>query len=79
MLFVLKKNGIKSNLCGNELSFKWSILTTPVHNSKTTENRGTEGCSKLKRSEDMTSSGKNGLNMRTNASPKWDRTKCLEA
>ena len=24
----------------------------------------------------MTSSGKNGLNIRTNASPKWDRTKC---
>ena len=30
----------------------------------------TEGCSKLKRS--VTSSGKNGLNIRTNASPKWD-------
>ena len=26
----------------------------------------------------MTSSGKNGLNIRTNASPKWDRTMCLE-
>ena len=24
----------------------------------------------------MTSSGKNGLNIRTNASPKWDRTRC---
>ena len=23
----------------------------------------------------MTSSGKNGLNIRTNASPKWDRTR----
>ena len=34
------------------------------------QNRSTEGCSKLKRSADMTSSGKNGLNMRTNASPK---------
>ena len=32
------------------------------------ENRGTEGCAKLKRSVDMTSSGKNGLNIRTNAS-----------
>ena len=40
------------------------------------ENRSTEGCSKLKRSVDMTSSGKNGLNIRTNASPKWDRTRC---
>ena len=33
------------------------------------QNRSTEGCSKLKKSEDMTSSGKNGLNIRTNASP----------
>ena len=40
------------------------------------QNRSTEGCSKLKRSEDVTSSGKNGLNIRTNASPKWDRTRC---
>ena len=31
-----------------------------------------------KRSVDMTSSGKNGLNIRTNASPKWDRTRCPE-
>ena len=38
------------------------------------QNRSTEGCSNLKRSVDMTSSGKNGLNIRTNASPKWDRT-----
>ena len=42
------------------------------------QNRSTEGCSKLKRSVDMTSSGKNGLNIRTNASPKWDRTRCPE-
>ena len=42
------------------------------------ENRSTEGCSKLKRSVDMTSSGKNGLNIRTNARPKWDRTRCPE-
>ena len=34
------------------------------------QNRSTEGCSKLKRSVDMTSSGKNGLNIRTNTSPK---------
>ena len=33
------------------------------------QNRSTEGCSKLKRSVDMTSSGMNGLNIRTNASP----------
>ena len=30
------------------------------------QNRSTEGCSKLKRSVDMTSPGKNGLNIRTN-------------
>ena len=42
------------------------------------QNRSTEGCSKLKRSVDMTSSGKNGLNFRTNASPKRDRTRCPE-
>ena len=30
------------------------------------------------RSVDMTSSGKNGLNIRANASPKWDRTRCLK-
>ena len=42
------------------------------------QNRSTEGCSKLKRSVDMTSSGKNGLNIRTNASPQWDRTRCSE-
>ena len=40
------------------------------------ENISTEGYSKLKRSVDMKSSRKNGLNIRTNASPKWDRTKC---
>ena len=28
------------------------------------------------RAVDMTSLGKNGLNIRTNASPKWDRTRC---
>ena len=42
------------------------------------QNRTKEGCSKLKRSVDITSSGKNGLNMRTNASPKWDKTGCPE-
>ena len=42
------------------------------------KNRSTEGCSKLKRSVDMTSSGKNGLNIRTNANPIWDRTRYPE-
>ena len=31
-----------------------------------------------KRSVDMASSGKNDLNIRTNASPKWDRNRCPE-
>ena len=44
------------------------ICKTIVFNMK--QNRSTEGCSILKRSVDMTSSGKNGLNIRTNASPK---------
>ena len=30
------------------------------------------------KSENMTSSVENGLNFRTNASPKWDRTMCPE-
>ena len=46
------------------------------HITSIKQNRSTEGCSKLKKSVDMTSSGKNGLNIKTNASPKWDRTKC---
>ena len=42
------------------------------------QDRITEGCSKLKRPVDMKSSGKNGLNIRTNASPECDRTRCPE-
>ena len=42
------------------------------------QNKSTEVCSKLKRSVDMTRSGKNGLNFRTNASSKWDGTWCSE-
>ena len=30
------------------------------------------------KSAKMTSSWENGLNIRTNASPKWDRTRCPE-
>ena len=30
------------------------------------------------KSENMTSVGENGFNIRTNASPKWDSTKCPE-
>ena len=49
---------------------------TQVNTSR--QNRSTEGCSQLKKSVDMTSSGKNGLNIRTNASPNWDRTRYPE-
>ena len=55
-----------------------SIKRIVIWSLKTKQNRNTEGCSRLKRSVDMTSSGKNGLNIRTNASPKWDRTRCPE-
>ena len=41
------------------------------------QNRSTEGCSRLKRSVDMTSSGKNGINIRTNAGPGVRRSKRL--
>ena len=38
-----------------------------IRRMKQNTRRSTEGCSKLKRSVDLTSSGKNGLNIRTNA------------
>ena len=41
------------------------------------QNRSTKGCSKLIRFN-MTSSGINGLNIRTNTSPKWDNIRCPE-
>ena len=44
----------------------WLILLTLLTFVK--QIRSTEGCSKLKRSVDMTSSGKNGLNIRPNSS-----------
>ena len=50
------------------------LSITLVRGSSSKQNRCTEGCSKLKRSVDMTSSRINGLNIRTNASPKRDRT-----
>ena len=71
MLFCFKK----AYFC-NFTKFLVVVLsqpTCPVHLYCTRQNRSTEGCSQLKRSVDMTSSG---LNIRTNASPKWDRTRC---
>ena len=58
--------------------FVWCKTFDRKNNRFERQNRSTQGCSKLKRSVDMTSSGKNGLNIRTNASPKWDRTRCPE-
>ena len=54
-----------SSYCQNTVNIYSSVITS---NSK--QNRSTEGCSKLKRSVDMTSPENNGLNIRTNASPK---------
>ena len=61
------------------IHLKWKLSPTSYCNVvELKQNKSTEGCSKLKISVDMTSSGKNGLNIRTNASPKWDRTSCPE-
>ena len=46
-----------------------------IYTTQKKQNRSIEECSKLKRSVDMTSSGKHGVNIRINASPKWDRTR----
>ena len=62
------------------LDLNIKVVGSDVHTSVyDKQNRSTEGCSKLKRSVDMTSSGKNDLNIRTNASPKWDMTRCPES
>ena len=85
-LITIKKN--KSAISGAQLvpigipTICWytmpSNCTYVFHEESKRQNRSTEGCSKLKRSVDMTSSGQNGLNIRTKASPKWDRTRCPE-
>ena len=58
-------------------AFRMCVVIRRIYSYKE-QNRSTEGCSKLKRSVDMTSSGKNGLNITKNASPKRDRTRCPE-
>ena len=77
--FVLPSTSI-SSICPNTLIVSSSeyLVLDSLREFLHKQNRSTEGCSKLKRSVDMTSSGKNGLNIRTNASPKWDRTRCPE-
>ena len=56
--------------------FEFQNIYLHVRISTCKQNRSTERCSKFKRSVDMTCSGKNGLNIRKNESPKWDRTGC---
>ena len=55
----------------DDLLVEDNLIQSIYTESLSKQNRSTEGCSKLKRSVDMTSSGKNGLNIRTNASPEW--------
>ena len=43
-----------------------AVLQYPIPTLKVKQNRRTEGCSKLKKSRNMTKSGVNGLNIRTN-------------
>ena len=62
--------GTKRHTCSIcHKSFRY-ISSLSRHRKTHKQNRSTEGCSTLKRSVDMTSSGKNGLNIRTNASHK---------
>ena len=81
---ILTTNEIPTNLfaaCQDTIPpSKQPMRFSKIHLQYDKQNRSTEGCSRLKRSVDMTSSGKNGLNIRTklNASPKWDRTRCPE-
>ena len=53
--------------CNASIHHYIDILTSleKVNSIYYKQNSSTEGCSKLKRSVDMTSSGKNGLNIRT--------------
>ena len=43
--------------------------------SRLKQNRNSEGCSKFRKDD---KSGKKGHNIRKNASPKWDSTRCPE-
>ena len=66
------------NVCRNTLRVLKVCEHREVSIGTKKQKRSTDGCWKLKKSVDMTSSGMNGLNMRTNASPIWDRTRCPE-
>ena len=68
----------KDPLLNGRVKCRTQVVVNKKNKKKQNRSTCTEGCSKLKRSVNMTSSGKNGLNIRTNASPKWDRTSCLE-
>ena len=70
---LLLRNMVMTRLHSKEKKRRYMYIGYEIK-----KNKSTEGCSKLKRSIYMTSSGKNGLNIRTNASPKLDRTRCPE-
>ena len=76
-LKILQKNQHMAIQCITLVMVR-CVLQQTVRQNRAKQNRSTEGCSKLKRSVDMTSSGMNGLNIRTNASRKLDRTRCPE-
>ena len=76
MLQLLRPNSSNLPCLCSTFHLEYPLVLSRFCSNK--QNRSTEGCSKLKRSVDMTSSGKNGLDIRTNASPKWDRTRCPE-
>ena len=86
ILHLLDILSYKYNVClvsHSHFHYLWGIFLTQIWSSSNgvshkEQNRSTEGCLKLKRSVNMTSSGKNDLNIRTNASPNWDRTRCPE-
>ena len=67
--FLLARKTYRDNLVNPGNAILTKILTNQM---KTTVARGARNS----KSENMTSSGENGLNIRTNASLKWDRTYC---
>ena len=74
-------DGISSSLpqCGvrfliNLIEYSWAGLFCRSFISKIEVPRDVRNS----KSENMTSSGKNGINVRTNANPKWDRTRYPE-
>ena len=80
--FVIRARRLASKLCfqGYDIQLPISSMIQFFNRYSdriSNQNRSTGGCSNSK-SENMKSSGENGLKIRTNASPKWDRTRCPE-